>query len=133
MSEKEEENKRAWRSGTRPKHLMVRLTLDEHAEITRRAGLARKSAAGFLIYCGLKNKLPAMRDSLPPAAESHADIEKILLEMRRVGVNLNSLQHSYNRARSAGVATPVREEFEHAVTEITDVIGALVVLLKEKL
>ncbi len=112
---------------------MVRLTLDEHAEITRRAGLARKSAAGFLIYCGLKNKLPTMRESPPLGAEVCTAIEKLLREMRRVGVNLNSLQHAYNRARYAGEATPVREEFEHAVTEITDVIGALVVLLKEKL
>jgi hypothetical protein len=47
LSENQDESKRAWRSGARPKHLMVRLTLDEHAEITRRAGLARKSAAGF--------------------------------------------------------------------------------------
>lgn len=133
LSKKKEEQKRAWRSGARPKHLMVRLTLEEHAEITRRARLARQSAASFLTYCGLKNKLPVMRESPPAAAESRAEIEKILREMRRVGVNLNSLQHAYNRARSAGGMTPVREEFEQAVMEIGDVIGVLVVLLKEKL
>lgn len=133
MSENEAQVKRGWRSGARPKHLMVRLTLDEHAEITRRAGLARKSAAGFLVYCGLKNKLPVMRESPPLGAEACAEIEKLLREMRRVGVNLNSLQHAYNRARSAGEVTPVREEFEHAIVEISDVLGTLVMLLKEKL
>lgn len=133
LSEQREARKRAWRSGARPKHLMVRLTLEEHAEITRRAELARQSAAKFLVYCGLKNKLPVLRESPPAAAETRAEIEKILREMRRVGINLNSLQHAYNRARSVGGAAPVRAEFEQAVTEIGDVLGALVVLLKEKL
>lgn len=112
---------------------MVRLTLEEHEEITRRAQLARKSAAGFLIHCGLKNRLPPMRKALPAGEDTRAEIEKILREMRRVGVNLNSLQHAYNRVRNTGESAPVREEFERAVIEISDVLGELVVLLKDRL
>jgi len=127
------ERKRTWRSPARPKHLMVRLTLEEHEEITQRAKLARKSAAAFLIYCGLKNRLPPMRKAPPMGEETRAEVERILREMRRVGINLNSLQHAYHRARVTGDAPPTREEFERAIIEIGDVIGELVVLLKERL
>jgi hypothetical protein len=133
LSEEKRERKRTWRSPARPKHLMVRLTLEEHEEITQRAKLARKSAASFLIHCGLKNRLPPMRKALPVGEEARAEVERILREMRRVGVNLNSLQHAYNRARVTGGSPPAREEFERAIIEIGDVIGELVVLLKEKL
>jgi hypothetical protein len=112
---------------------MVRLTPDEHKENTRRAALARKSAAGFLLHCGLKNRLPPMRKALPAGEETRAEVEKILREMRRVGVNLNSLQHAYHRARYTGGEAPVWEEFEQAIVEIGDVIGELVALLKERL
>jgi hypothetical protein len=133
LSEEKQERKRKWRSPARPKHLMVRLTLEEHDEITRRAKLARKSGAGFLIYCGLKNKLPPMRKALPVGEEIRVEVERILREMRKVGVNLNSLQHAYNRARVTGDAPPAREEFERAIIEIGEVIGELVVVLKERL
>lgn len=74
-----------------------------------------------------------MRKALPVGEETRIEVEKILREMRRVGVNLNSLQHAYNRARYTGGESPVREEFEQAVVEIGDVLGELVVLLKERL
>jgi hypothetical protein len=126
-------NKRAWRSAARPRHLMLRLTEEEYSEITRRAKLARLSAAHYLTLSGLHGRPPAMHSALPLEAERREDALRALYELRRVGVTLNALRTAYQAARMTGAVPPMPQELAHAITEVGTVICTLVALLKERL
>jgi len=125
--------RRAWRSNARPKHLLLRLTEEEHSEITRRAKLARLSAAQYLTHSGLHGRPPAMRATLPLDGEKREHLLRALYELRRIGVTLNALRIAYQSARLTGAVPPIQSELVEALKETISLIGISVVLLKDYL
>ena len=112
---------------------MLRLTEEEYSEITRRAKLARLSAAQFLIRSGLRGHAPAMRDTLPLDGEKREHLLRGLYELRRVGVTLNALRTAYQGARLTGSVPPMPQALAHTLKETVDVVVIMSALLKEYL
>jgi hypothetical protein len=65
--------------------------------------------------------------------EFREEVGKMLREMRRIGLNLSSLQYSSYVAPYADETALTGEEFKQAVMEISEVIAELIVFLKERL
>lgn len=116
---------RSWNSAHYPKAIVVRVTNDEHAEINRRAGLARAtSTSRYLAECGLRGRAPQMHNTPLPTAEQQEQFERMLYELRKVGTNLNQLTHAANLALISG-NQPL------STTEITSAVKAVESLIKE--
>lgn len=121
--------KRPWNSLRYPKAVTVRVTEEEHAEILRRAGQSRLSASRFLVRAGLDLRLPPLSDRPPPTSEERRDLEFLLFELRKIGVNLNQLAKRRNKALLLGRVPPPRSEADRAAA----VVMGLVRLIKRRL
>ena len=112
-----------------PHRLTVRVAASELATIAERAGRARLSASRYLAECALRGKLPPMREALPASTQDRAQIEGLMAELRKVGVNLNQLARRRNRARFGIAPAPSLTEVERAA----GLAGRLLVLLRNRL
>lgn len=74
-----------------PKSALVRLTADEHALLVARAKKARLSLSRFLVQAGLTGKAPTHEDR-----EQH---ERAIIEVKRLGNNLNQIARQLNAHR----------------------------------
>lgn len=117
--------KRNWRSASLPKRIMVRAAEGEYAEIMKRAALARKSASRFLIYCGTKGRTPKLKQMLPPSPEQRSDLERLLFELRKAGINLNQLAHAYHGSKYTKAEPPSKSELEAASAVLRKTIDAI--------
>lgn len=106
--------KRKWNSEHYPKVIYARVTDQEHQEIIRRAELARMSASRYLVWSGTRQKLPRLRESLPPSPEQQEKLRGLLYELRRVGTNLNQLAYGFNLARMTGLVPPAERDILEA-------------------
>lgn len=89
--------------------LPVRLTAEEHAEITAKAEAAGVSAGGFLRACGLGQVTPGTKRRAPA---DKAILERVIAELRRVGNNINQI------ARAANMNEPTDSvSLNHALSE----------------
>jgi hypothetical protein len=114
--------RRSWNSAHYPKMVTVRVTTEEHAEILRVAGLARMSASRLLATTVIKRKIPALRQTPPPTRERRQEMEFLLYELRKIGVNLNQLAHRTNRARLLGRFPPPRRKVDEASAAIEGLV-----------
>lgn len=110
--------KRNWNSEQYPKVVTVRVSTGEHGEIHRVAGLARLSASRLLVRSLLDRRLPEMSDTPPPTKEERAELEFLLYELHKIGVNLNQLAHRNNRARLIRRFPPPRRQIDSATTAL---------------
>src|SRR5438876_5975235 len=101
LSERESKKKkrRQWNSEHLPHAFLVRVTKQEHEEITKRAKLRRLSASRYLVACGLSKVMPKARDREPLTEQEREQVELLLRQLFKVGTNLNQLAHGYNLAR----------------------------------
>ena len=76
-----------------PKRAMVRLTPDEHTRLVEQAREAKLSLSRFLAESGLAGKAPTFEDR-----ERH---ERAIMEIKRVGNNLNQIARQLNAQRGA--------------------------------
>ena len=74
-----------------PKNAFVRLTVAEHGRLTELAKEARLSLSRFLAESGLAGKAPSYEDR-----ERH---ERAIMEVNRVGNNLNQIARQLNAQR----------------------------------
>lgn len=74
-----------------PKGALVRLTADEHGRLVELAKEARLSLSRFLAESGLAGKAPSYEDR-----ERH---ERAIMEVNRVGNNLNQIVRQLNAQR----------------------------------
>lgn len=119
---------RKWYSGSFPKRVTVRCTVTERDQLYERAGRARLSASRFLVRVGTGVKLPPISDRKPPTDEERKDLEFLLYELRKIGVNLNQIARASNLARLMGRRAPSgRIESSAAAVE------ALVRLIRKRL
>lgn len=114
--------KRSWNSAHYPKMVTVRVTADEHAEIQRVANLARMSASRLLAATIIGRKLPPLRETPPPTKERRQELEFLLYELRKIGVNLNQLAHKTNRARLLGTFPPPRRKVDAASAAVEGLV-----------
>lgn len=120
---------RRWNSDRYPKMITVRATREEHRLIMDHSSRARTSASTYLKHCALRRRLPALRETKSPTLEERGDIEFILFQIRKVGVNLNQLARRSNRSRLLGTTGPKSSEVETAA----EVAGRLMNLLLKRL
>ena len=76
-----------------PKGALVRLTNDEHVCLTELAKKAELSFSRFLIESGLSGKAPTNEDRILR--------ERTILQLARVGNNLNQIARQLNAQRGA--------------------------------
>ena len=112
-----------------PHRLTVRVAACELAAIAERAARARLSASRLLVESALRGKLPPMREALPASPQDRAQIELLMTEIRKVGVNLNQLARRRNRARFGLGGAPSLTEVERAA----GLAARLLKLLKNRL
>lgn len=58
--------------------------------------------------------MPPMREPRINSPEERKDLEALLFEIRKVGVNLNQLAHRTNRSRLLGTSRPARSAIDEA-------------------
>ncbi len=113
---------RKWNSGQYPKVVTVRVSTPEHGEIHRVAGLARLSASRLLVRNLLDQRLPRLLVSPPPSKAERQELEFLLYELHKIGVNLNQLAHRTNRARLMGRFPPPRGKVDAAATAVEGLV-----------
>jgi len=74
-----------------PKTALIRLTDDEHSRLMNQARSLRLSLSRFLVHAGLTGKVPTYEDR-----ERH---ERAIMEIKRVGNNLNQIARQLNAQR----------------------------------
>jgi hypothetical protein len=115
--------KRKWNSKHYPKMITVRLTREEHEEITLRAKLARTSASRYLVHRGLHNKLLKFRSALPPVdAGQREQLERLLFEVNRVFLGLSKLNHTLNLSFKAAADRVTKDEIKQALSAVSRLI-----------
>lgn len=122
----DERRRRRWNSDHYPKSLVVRVTDDEHEEITRRAGLSRApSVSRYMAVCALNGRAPELRQTPPPTAEERERLERLLYELRKLGTNLNQLTHAANLATATGGASPAPSDLAEAARAVKTIVEQL--------
>src|SRR5260370_29366231 len=83
-----------------PKSGLIRLTQDEHSGLMAEAKRQKLSLSRFLVHAGLTGKAPNYEDG-----ERH---ERAIMEVKRIGNNLNQIARQLNAQR--GTINLVRVE-----------------------
>ena len=99
-----------------PKRAQVRLTNDEHVCLTALAKKAELSFSRFLIESGLSGKAPTNEDRIQR--------ERTILQLARVGNNLNQIARQLNSQRGALISSDIKESLEE-VKSVLERIEAL--------
>ncbi|RYG39130.1 plasmid mobilization relaxosome protein MobC [bacterium] len=115
-------SKRRWNSERYPKMITARVTAAEHLAIVERAESARLSASRYLVRCGLGKRLPPMREHKIPSDNERRDLEFLMTELRKVGVNLNQLARRRNLARIVGGMGPSRSKVDQAASMVEGLV-----------
>ena len=87
-----------------PKGALVRLTNDEHMRLTVLAKKAGLSFSRFLVESGLTGQAPTNEDRIQR--------ERAILQLARVGNNLNQIARQLNAQRGALSSRDIEETFE---------------------
>jgi AraC-like DNA-binding protein len=87
-----------------PKGALVRMTNDEHMRLTELAKTAGLSFSRFLVESGLTGKAPT--------SEDRRQRERAILQLARVGNNLNQIARQLNAQRGALSSREIEETFK---------------------
>ena len=87
-----------------PRGALVRLTDDEHIRLTELAKEAGLSVSRFLVESGLTGKAPTHQDRTLR--------ERAILQLARVGNNLNQIARQLNAQRGALSSSALEETLE---------------------
>jgi hypothetical protein len=87
-----------------PKGALVRLTIDEHKHLTVLAKKAGLSFSRFLVESGLTGQAPTNEDRIQR--------ERAILQLARVGNNLNQIARQLNAQRGALSSRDIEKTFE---------------------
>ena len=101
-----------------PKRAQVRLTNYEHVTLTELAKKAELSFSRFLIESGLSGKAPTNEDRMLR--------ERTILQLARVGNNLNQIARQLNSQRGALSSSDI----EKALKEVKSVLERIEALLQ---
>ena len=87
-----------------PKGALVRLTIEEHLRLTALARKADLSFSRFLVESGLTGQAPTSEDRIQR--------ERAILQLARVGNNLNQIARQLNAQRGALSSRDIEKTFE---------------------
>jgi heterodisulfide reductase subunit C len=93
-----------------PKGALVRLTNDEHMRLTALAKKAELSFSRFLVESGLTGQAPTNEDRIQR--------ERAILQLARVGNNLNQIARQLNAQRGALSFSDITETLEEVRTAL---------------
>jgi len=93
-----------------PKGALVRLTNDEHMRLTALAKKAGLSFSRFLVESGLTGQAPTNEDRIQR--------ERAILQLARVGNNLNQIARQLNAQRGALSSSDIAESLEEVQTAL---------------
>jgi len=93
-----------------PKGALVRLTNDEHMRLTVLAKKAGLSFSRFLVEAGLTGQAPTNEDRIQR--------ERAILQLARVGNNLNQIARQLNSQRGALSSRDIAESLEEVQTAL---------------
>ena len=115
------------RSRGRPKRypygLPVRGTAEEIRTIHTNARKANRSASRFLVELGT---LPEGQVLAPrPSEEDLAVLEALMVQLRRVGTNLNQLAHREHASAYTGTEPPTEAEVREVVQAVRELLRTL--------
>jgi len=96
-----------------PKGALVRLTNDEHMRLTALAKKADLSFSRFLVEAGLTGQAPTNEDRIQR--------ERAILQLARVGNNLNQIARQLNAQRGALSSS----EIEQTLKEVKTALGRI--------
>ena len=99
-----------------PKRALVRLTNEEHMCLTELAKKAELSFSRFLVESGLTGRAPTPEDRIQR--------ERSILQLARVGNNLNQIARQLNSQRGALASSDMEEALEE-VKSVLERIEAL--------
>ncbi len=108
-------------SNKRPAPFSIRLSVDERAEIVRRADAAGLSIGGY--WKSAVFNIPPPRKSRRPRADT-AKLSELLGTLGRVGNNINQLARTLNAEGSVEIP-----ELVQALKELTDMREAVMIAL----
>lgn len=108
-------------SNKRPAPFSIRLSVDERAEIVRRADAAGLSIGGY--WKSAVFNLPPPRKSHRPSVD-RVELAKLLGQLGRVGNNINQLARTLNMEGSVEIP-----ELTEALKELTDMREAVMIAL----
>src|SRR5215510_2367579 len=103
-----------------PKGAVVRLTNDEHMRLTVLAKKADLSFSRFLVESGLTGRAPTNEDRLQR--------ERAVLQLARVGNNLNQIARQLNAQRGALSSSEIADTLE----EVQDALERIEVLWQRR-
>jgi hypothetical protein len=102
-----------------PKKVLVRLTETEKLTIEKNAKHSQLSVSRFLVRSGVGDKC-----GLDPAERELR--ERVIYELRRVGVNLNQIAYALNAARRTGCGDePPASEIAQAAESLKIVLESV--------
>src|SRR5260370_25158934 len=104
-----------------PKGALVRLTNDEHIRLTALAKKAGLSFSRFLAESGLTGQAPTNEDRIQR--------ERAILQLARVGNNLNQIARQLNAQRGALISS----EIEQTLKEVKTALGRIEELWQRRL
>ena len=87
-----------------PRGALVRLTNEEHGRLTELAKQSGLSLSRFLVESGLTGKAPTHED--------RSQRERAILQLARVGNNLNQIARQLNAQRGTLSSVEIGETFE---------------------
>ena len=93
-----------------PKRALVRLTNEEHIRLTALAKKAGLSFSRFLVESGLTGQAPTNEDRIQR--------ERAILQLARVGNNLNQIARQLNAQRGALSSRDIAESLEEIQTAL---------------
>jgi hypothetical protein len=96
---------------TKLKPMTIRFTDDEKQRTEQNAAAAQLSVSRFLARTGSAARQPMPRDEREIYAQ-------IILDLRRIGNNINQLAAAQNAARRGSSQPPAQSEIEKAGTDV---------------
>ncbi len=110
--------KRHWKSGNLPRVFTVRADDEEYEQLKRMTDETGWSLSRLLIE-GTINK--TIRTAEQVAAE-RADVEEMIFQMRRVGINLNQITAALNAVKRGKKVSVTEEKLDAAAQEVESLI-----------
>jgi DNA-binding NarL/FixJ family response regulator len=99
-----------------PKRALIRLTNDEHLRLTQLAMKADLSFSRFLVESGMAGKAPTYED--------RSQRERAIMQLARVGNNLNQIARQLNAQRG----TLSLDDIDDALNQVEDALKRIEVL-----
>lgn len=113
--------KRAWKSGSLPHVFTVRADEEEYIKLRKIADVTGWSLSRLLIEAALYKRIRTQEQ----AVAENENVEEMIFQMRRIGINLNQITAALNAVKRGQQASVTEEKIEAAAAEVESLIHKL--------